>query len=131
MKRGSLPTSNVPSATNGWSFRLADEHTSTALLEKTRFDEVLKHDPAHLLVEACHLRGVSGGELHTVRFHEQKLDTGERFLETPRRGWLRHVFPHSFGKWAPLNDRSRVSDTWLMDAEIALAYRPPRVVPGL
>src|SRR6187402_2406056 len=99
LSAGYRSPSRAPSATDGWSVRLADEHASTALLEKTRFDEVLKHDPAHLLVEACHQRRVSGGQLDAACLHEQKLDTCERFLETPRRKWLRHVSPHSFWRY--------------------------------
>jgi hypothetical protein len=30
---------------------------------------------------------------------KQKLDTCERFLEAPRRGWLGHVSPHRFRRY--------------------------------
>ena len=97
----------APSARDGRSVRPADEHASAALLEKTRFDEVLKHDPAHLLVEARHQRGVSGGELHALCLHEQKLDTGERFLETPRRGAASCISLQGLATWPPLNETDR------------------------
>ena len=43
----------------------ADEHAAHALLLKTRVDEGPKQDTADLPIETGHMRGVSGGELHT------------------------------------------------------------------
>jgi hypothetical protein len=115
------------------SRRAADEHAPRALLKKTRFDEGPKHYPAHLPIEACHPRGVSGGELDAACLHEQTLDTCERLFETPRLEWLRHVHCSSqrLAIWPPVNETDRRANPWLMYAEIALAHRPPRVVPGL
>jgi hypothetical protein len=73
------------------SRRTADEHASQAPLEKACFNEVLQQYPAYLPVEACHLRGVGGGEL-CARVHEQSPDTHERFFDTSRLEWLRHVW---------------------------------------
>src|SRR5712692_138581 len=69
----------------------ADEHAPHALLQKTRVDEGPKQDPADLPIETGHLRGVSGGELHTRCIHEQILDARERLFETPCLERLRHV----------------------------------------
>jgi hypothetical protein len=71
------------------SRRTADEHAPQALLEKARVDEVLQQRSAHLTVEACHLRGGSGGESR-VGVHEQTSDTRERFFDTSRLEWLLH-----------------------------------------
>jgi hypothetical protein len=72
------------------SRRTADEHAPHALLKKARFNEVLQQCSAHLPVEACHLRGASGGE-PCAGVHEQIPDTRERFFDTSRLEWLRHV----------------------------------------
>jgi hypothetical protein len=60
------------------------------MLKKARFNEVLEQYSAHLPVEACHLRGASGGEL-CAGVHEQMPDTGERFFDTSCLEWLRHM----------------------------------------
>jgi hypothetical protein len=73
------------------SRRAADEHAPQALFKKACVDKVPKQDPAQLPVETCHLSGVSGGELYAGCLHEQMLDACERFVETPRLEWLRHV----------------------------------------
>jgi hypothetical protein len=70
------------------SRRAADEHALRELLKKACFDEVPKQYPAHLPVEACHQRDVSGGELYAACLHEQMLDTYKRLFETPRLAWL-------------------------------------------
>jgi hypothetical protein len=114
--------------------RTADEHAPRAPLEKARFDEVPKQHLAHLSVEACHLRGVSGGELRAGYLQEQMLDTCERLFETPRLEWLRHGLGSSqllAISASGERDRIAVPDPWLMHAEIAFAHRRPRVVPGL
>jgi hypothetical protein len=69
--------------------RTTDEHAPQALLEKARVDEVLQHRSTHLAVEACHLRGSSGGEFR-VGVDEQTSDTRERFFDTSRLEWLLH-----------------------------------------
>jgi hypothetical protein len=68
----------------------ADEHAPQALLEKTRFNEVLHQGAAHLAVEACHLRGVGGGQSR-AGIQEQILDAQECFLDTSRLEWLLHL----------------------------------------
>jgi hypothetical protein len=70
--------------------RTADEHAPQAPLKKARFNEVLQQDSAYLPVEACHLRGVGGGE-PCARVDEQIPDTRECFFDTSRLEWLRHV----------------------------------------
>ena len=107
---------------------MVDEHASHALLENTRFSESSKHDPAYLPVETRHLRGVSGGELHTGRIDEQMLDACERLFETPCLTWLLHVrcaSSPSGGIGPPRTGRSagQVPSWWY--AEIAFAHRPP------
>ena len=70
--------------------RTADEHAPQAPLKKARLNEVLQQYPAYLPVEACHLCGVGGSEL-CARVDEQSPDTPERFFDTSRLEWLRHV----------------------------------------
>jgi hypothetical protein len=72
------------------SRRTADEHAPQASLKKARLNEVPHQYAADLSIEACHPRGVGGGEL-CARFHEQSPDTREGFLDTSRLEWLRHV----------------------------------------
>jgi len=68
----------------------ADEHAPQALLEKTRFNQALHQCAAYLAVEACHLRGIGGGQ-PGAGIQEQILDAHERFLDTSRLDWFRHV----------------------------------------
>jgi hypothetical protein len=59
------------------------------MLEESRFHEVLQQTPAHLPVEASHLRGVRGRE-RRAGVHEQTPDTSERVFDTSSLEWLRH-----------------------------------------
>jgi hypothetical protein len=70
--------------------RRAVEHAPKALLEKTCFYEVLQQCAAHLTVEACLPRGIGGGQ-PGAGIHEQIPDTRERFDNTSRLEWFRHV----------------------------------------
>ena len=71
-------------------WKVVNNLTRLRLLEKARFNEVPQQYPAHLPVEACHLCGASGGEL-CAGVHEQIPDTRERFDNTSRLEWFRHV----------------------------------------
>lgn len=111
------------------SRRTADEHAPQAPLEKARFNEVVQQYSAYLPVEACHPRRVGGGEL-CARVHEQRPDTHERFFDTSRLEWLRHVCYSSqlraiwvFGERDALNTRGGLF------AEIFFALHHAAVVP--
>jgi hypothetical protein len=68
----------------------AGEAASRPPLQKARFNEVLQQSPAHLPVEACHVRGAGGGE-RCAGLREQIPDSRERFFDTSCLEQLRHV----------------------------------------
>jgi hypothetical protein len=115
------------------SRRAADKHAPRALLNKARFEEVPKQYFTHLTVEACHPRGVSGGELYSACFHEQMLDTCERLFETPRLEWLLHVRCSSqlLAIWPPVNETNRRAGRVVGYAEIAFVFAAPRRAKAL